>query len=628
MKKKNIGRDSVKVNNEINIKINNSNDKRTGRQTNRQIKNNEEDALNKLSNMEYDNNAILMSQGQGNTRGSGGSILLPSRNVDPNYNSYSQLSQNNLVNNALQSRGAFLKPTETNEPTPSRTFQSIVNEAKPQTATVEFLDDEGYLITDSKEFRDLPASEQLLLIKDAEKRGKKGRPKGSKNKPKPTISIPIPQQEQPKPFQSQFDTTGASAIFENEKEQTLKTGDFKKSNPYTEHLNEKLTMNQTPSRPDRNVDIKTNEPIVEEPAESAKKKNEKIKNPTDDNITVDVLIELLYNSKFEKFFNALSNYKNYGNFVKEVCEFLENYTGSNSVNPFDLFSTKDSKKLLQELFNEYSFLQGNRNGKTISWSAGLDAGDRIYEAMVYLMKKCKQIKKLDNRPDNRTHTIEDAAYALRESYTKSKINTRVKPEPKKEEPKPVVKPEIKKTEPKKEEPKPEPKKTESKNTIIISKNPTPEQELAQALLDENYGLFSTLLKQDKQLSEFFDWLTNKIKSFKRKGSGYIVGADLFFAPYSKKLLNNLFDILRKYMRPVVAVIEINNGMVRLIEDFGGNPPELNDISLIIAYTKRMTQRNATIFNKDRLDATNASSKELFDKVVNDKYNQKLSMFKK
>jgi hypothetical protein len=313
MKNKKIGRDSVKVNNEINIKINNSNEGSGSKQTSKQS---EEKALKRLSNMEYDNNAILMSSGRGNTRGSGGSILLPPRDVDPNYNSMAQVNQNlnnnKLTDDAVKSIRQIFTPRDTNDPNAHTSGQTIKDEPiveeppeppkqPKQTATVEFLDEEDNLITDSEAFGALTQAEQnRLLIEDAKKKGK-GRPKGSKNKPKPetvsyydenglldTSSISFQSLSMKKrselieearlrgklktpsykptfqpenkpsadPFHSQFDTTGTSAIFESEKEQTLKSGDFGKSNPYTEHLNTKLTMNQTPPRPDKNVEIK------------------------------------------------------------------------------------------------------------------------------------------------------------------------------------------------------------------------------------------------------------------------------------------------------------------------------------------------------------------------------------
>lgn len=305
MKIKKIGRDSFKVNNEINIKIDNNNEGGGSKQTSKQA---EEKALKRLSNMEYDNNAILMSRGQGNTRGSGGSILLPPRDVDPNYNTMAQvnknLNNNSLTNDALKSIRQIFTPRDTNDPNAHSSGSTIKDEPiieeppepPQQTATIEILDDEGNLDTESEAFN-------ALLIEDAAKKGK-GRPKGSQNKPKqetpsyydengmldtssisfqslsmkkrskmieearfsgklktPSYKPTFQPESKPAadPFHSQFDTTGAtgtSAIFESEKEQTLKTGDFSKSNPYTEHLNEKLTMNQTPPRPDRNIEPK------------------------------------------------------------------------------------------------------------------------------------------------------------------------------------------------------------------------------------------------------------------------------------------------------------------------------------------------------------------------------------
>jgi len=246
----------IKLNNEINIKINNNSDK-PSKQSEKQSRETEEKALKRLSNMEYSNQAILAKNGQRFSGGSGGGSIIPQV-----FNRPSDMSQNNLVSDIVKGVHSYFKPRDTTDPnapsTPSHPNveepKTFISEPPEQTASVDFLDDEGILVTDSKEFRDLPAAQQLLLIEDAKRKGR-GRPKGSKNKPKKTFSQ-METQTEPQPFHSQFDETGTAAIFANEKEQTLKSSDFKKDNAYAEHL-KKLSMQQTPPRPDRNVGTHT-----------------------------------------------------------------------------------------------------------------------------------------------------------------------------------------------------------------------------------------------------------------------------------------------------------------------------------------------------------------------------------
>jgi hypothetical protein len=231
----------INLRNEINIKINN-NAGADKKQSEKQFRDSEERALKRLNNMEYANRAILMNSGnrQQNLKQSSQHFIQPVQQPfqQPSY-------PPNLLDRTINGVGALFKSRETNDPNEYST-----NTTPSQTATVDFLDDEGELITDSKEFRDLPASQQLFLLEDA-KRKAKGRPKGSKNRPK-KVSVEQEVQTEPMPFHSQFDDTGIGAIFESENDQTLKSSDFKKSNPYVKFL----SMNQVPERPDRNVNIK------------------------------------------------------------------------------------------------------------------------------------------------------------------------------------------------------------------------------------------------------------------------------------------------------------------------------------------------------------------------------------
>lgn len=244
----------IELNNEINIKINNNSDK-PRKQSKTQSRETEENAIKKLSNMEYSNQAILAKNGQRFSGGSGGGSIIPQVFNRPN-----DMSQNNLVSDIVRGVHSYFKPRERTDPnapsTPSHPKvdepKMVISELPEQTASVEFLDDEGFLVTDSKEFRDLPSAQQLLLIEDAKRKGR-GRPKGSKNKIK-KIFAEFETQTEPPPFHSQFDKIGTAAILANEKEQTLKSSGFKKDNAYAEHL-KKLSMQQTPPRPDRNVDI-------------------------------------------------------------------------------------------------------------------------------------------------------------------------------------------------------------------------------------------------------------------------------------------------------------------------------------------------------------------------------------
>jgi hypothetical protein len=245
----------VKLRNEINIKIDNS-----GRISKKTKPVDEEKALENLNNMEYNNQAIMMRNGQGYSRGSGGGFIIP-KDEDANILKRilaTQSNQNNGLINELKnfktSLGTSVIPSSYQNPNDSTSFNHPTPE---QTATVEILDNELTPSEIQAAIEGVPPQQQMMAIEDA-KRRKRGRPTGSKNKPKevqPTIIEPkfeSPVQQTDQPFHAIFDNPDNDHAKLNMKERSSKKGD----NVYTKHLQDKkLTMNQVPPRPDRNVGL-------------------------------------------------------------------------------------------------------------------------------------------------------------------------------------------------------------------------------------------------------------------------------------------------------------------------------------------------------------------------------------
>jgi hypothetical protein len=243
----------VKVRNEINIKINNNNTKPSSSKRKKSTKS-EEDALDELSNLEYNDKAIMTKNGQGYARGSGGSIILPHYNSSNEKNILEtilspQKDQSNGLTNQLKNQTTLgSKPADTvyQDPNQSTTFSNI----KEQTATVEFLDDPQTPAIDEGD-EDLTAEEKYLAIEDA-KAKKRGRPLGSKNKPKSPL---VEQQNEPTTspqFESPVQQTGQAShsMFDNPDNafQQMPMKDRAKlqaGNAYTRHLEErKMATNQ------------------------------------------------------------------------------------------------------------------------------------------------------------------------------------------------------------------------------------------------------------------------------------------------------------------------------------------------------------------------------------------------
>jgi len=258
----------VKLRNEINIKIDNS-----GRRSTKKTKPvDEEKALDNLKNMEYANQAIMMRNGQGYSRGSGGGSIIPRDEDSSILNNIlsTQSKQNNELINELKnfktSLGSAVVPSNYQNPNDSTSFSFPQHE---QTATIEILDNELTPAEIEDAIKGVPPDQQMLAIEDA-KRQKRGRPKGSKNKPKQKTSIETqtdqifesPVQQTNQPFHAMFDnpenvilkTPTEEEIFQ--RKSMAERASLKGQNVYTKHLNDKkISMNQVPERPDRNVGL-------------------------------------------------------------------------------------------------------------------------------------------------------------------------------------------------------------------------------------------------------------------------------------------------------------------------------------------------------------------------------------
>jgi hypothetical protein len=152
----------VKLRNEINIKIDNSNrDKKIKRKSKPRHHMTEEEAIHELDNLYYDNHAILTQHNQGQARGSGGSIILPdsinkseqqltsynnkepSQNYNPNtnpnlYSNYFNSLMNQLKNSSSSSINTELakqEPSPSSEYNPYYTNPSSIINAKSKKPT-------------------------------------------------------------------------------------------------------------------------------------------------------------------------------------------------------------------------------------------------------------------------------------------------------------------------------------------------------------------------------------------------------------------------------------------------------------------------------------------------------------
>lgn len=149
----------VNLKNEINIRIDNSNKNPKKKHAKRKPRLTEEEkedlAMQQLDNLYYDNHALMTQHQQGQSRGSGGSIILPPSTSDTNKNSYFHSSENNPNSNpnlsgnffnslykSLQNSSSSTIASELNKPS-SNYNPSTQNPKTITNATVKVLNPKG-----------------------------------------------------------------------------------------------------------------------------------------------------------------------------------------------------------------------------------------------------------------------------------------------------------------------------------------------------------------------------------------------------------------------------------------------------------------------------------------------------
>jgi hypothetical protein len=201
----------VNLKNEINIKIDNSNRQPIKKITKRKkskprlSEEQQEDlATQQLDNLYYDNHALMTQHQQGQSRGSGGSIILPS-STDTNKNSYFSSSENNPNSNPNLYGNFFNSLYKQLQNSSSSTINSELN--KPS-------NNYNPAYTDPQKITNKNTSGVKISFP-------RGRPKGSKSKPKPnepnasTEEVKFQSQEQP--------TEPTNSIFDNPDNQPIIT---------------------------------------------------------------------------------------------------------------------------------------------------------------------------------------------------------------------------------------------------------------------------------------------------------------------------------------------------------------------------------------------------------------------
>lgn len=193
----------VNLKNEIHIKIDNSNRqpvKKISKRRNTKPRLTEEQkedlATQQLDNLYYDNHALMTQHHQGQSRGSGGSIILPPSTSDTNKNSYFSSSENNPNSNPNLSGNFFNSLYKQLQNSSSSSINTELN--KPSS-------NYNPAYTDPQKITKNTSNVKISFPR--------GRPPGSKNKPKanepnaPTeeVKFESPVQQPMQPSHSIFD---------------------------------------------------------------------------------------------------------------------------------------------------------------------------------------------------------------------------------------------------------------------------------------------------------------------------------------------------------------------------------------------------------------------------------------